>query len=297
MPLTKNDLQLIKDTLKDTMGLDTLKVSIDKLTETNENLKSTAINEINTKVSRLETQLSKDVSDIRSELATLTVSNITWTQLVERNKNSTDESINDLGKKVIALEAVPLVDSEAFETVVADLEKLKNRFSRLEKDTYRGLQHDRLWNIEIEGIPMNIGEDSGQLEVAALAIFEAINVECFSENIEAIHRLPAKDGIKPTILCIDNRKIVRALHRNKHKLKDLNTLNLNLSGLTDESKIFINPSLTPYSKRLAFNCRVLRRAGHVSKIRIEDDGLIKIIKDGEEDLTTKFPNFGDFSFD
>ena len=150
---------------------------------------------------------------------------------------------------------------------------------------------------------MNIGDTPEQLEEAVLTIFDAINVP---ENIEAIHRLPTKAGIKPTIMCLDNRKLIRSIHENKHKLHDLKALNLQLNGLTNESKIYINPSLTQYSKCLSYNCRILRRKGLVDKIKIEDTGEIKIRMKGEvkfvrirveSDLTTYFPFFKEFNFD
>ena len=37
------------------------------------------------------------------------------------------------------------------------------RMIELEKSTHRGLQHGRGWCIEIEGIPVNVGDDPSQL--------------------------------------------------------------------------------------------------------------------------------------
>ena len=300
MPLTKGDLIQIKETV----GLEAVQQSLDKLNETNVTLQNSLKN-IDDKFSKLEVRLEKDVAEIRLEVAEITNSNKTLTDIVTSNKTTIDESIGKLTEKLSALESTQLVNPDEFLRFTTQFHQLQAKVVRLEKDVYRGLQHDRLWNIEIEGIPTNIGDDPSQLEKAALAIFDAINVECYSENIEAIHRLPARVGIKPTILCIDSRKIVRNIHLNKNKLKDLKNLNLNIPGLTESSKLFINPSLTPYSKRLAYNCRVLRRAGHVTKIRIESDGLIKIVKQGEHDytkimyesdLTSSFPTFTGFRF-
>ena len=301
MVLTKNDLQQIKETLQ----MDKLSASIDKIGENHESLVA-SINGVDEKLTNLETKLSHDITSIQSDISALSVQNNSLTQIVENNKVSTDNAIKGLSTKITALENEPLVNIQAFERVSKDLDTLKTKFARLEKDVYKGHQHGRLWNLEIEGIPNNIGDEPSQLEEAALAIFEAINVRCDAENIEAIHRLRSKNDIKPTILCIDSRRIVRDIHKNKHKLKDLSALNLVLSGLTDDSRIFINPSLTPYTKKIAYNCRLLRRAGMLQTVKIEDDGSIKILISEEEDyrriayeseLTSLFPTFDGFNFD
>ena len=75
--------------------------------------------------------------------------------------------------------------------------------------------------VEIDGIPTEVGDDPKQLEIAALKILKAIGVDCEPVDIEAIHRLPARLGIKPTIVRFNNRKTAVAARSNKSKLKDL----------------------------------------------------------------------------
>ena len=78
----------------------------------------------------------------------------------------------------------------------------------VEKSLYNSQQHSRKWNVEIDGIPANVGDDRVKLEVAALEIFKAIGVQCQSNDIEAIHRLPLKTATKVTIVRFNNRKTV-----------------------------------------------------------------------------------------
>ena len=146
----------------------------------------------------------------------------------------------------------------------------------MEKSVFHNLQHDRKWNVEIDGIPINIGDGVNQLEIAVVKLFNSINVECSSSHIEAIHRLPSKTEFKPTIVLFENRKIRDAVLKNKSKLKDLASLNLDIAGLYANSKIFIRPSLCAYYKTSQYNCRILKRHGLVKQVRTEDDGSIKI---------------------
>ena len=185
-----------------------------------------------------------------------------------------------------------------------ELLSAKNHIVYLEKAVHSGLQHGRKWNIEVDGIPNNIGEDPKQLELAALEILNAINVECESEDIEAIHRLPSRAPVKPVIIRLRSRKTVEAAFENKGKLKNLSTLNLDLAGINNESAIYIRPSLCPYYKNLAYNCRQLRKFKQVQNTIVSDDGSVKIktfdnmyIKiTHEKDLTSRFPDFENFNF-
>ena len=95
------------------------------------------------------------------------------------------------------------------------------------------------------------------------------------------------------------------IHKNKHKLKDLQSLELDISGLTGSSKIYIKPSLSPFFKNLAYNCRLLKKDELIQKILTEDDGTLKIktlrneyikIKHSS-DLTNRFKEFEKFKFD
>ena len=186
----------------------------------------------------------------------------------------------------------------------SQIEYLSDTIVKLEKSVFNGLQHSRKSNIEIDGIPSEIGDDSEKLEAAALKILKAIGVDCQPMDIEAIHRLPARVGVKPTIIRFNNRKTAAAARSNKSKLKDLKSLNLDIDGLTDQSAIYIKPSLCPYYKTLSYNCRLLKRAKLIQNAIVDDEGVIKIktlsntyIKiNHESELKSRFNEFKDFSF-
>ena len=76
---------------------------------------------------------------------------------------------------------------------------------RLEKECHRGLQHGRGWNIEIDGIPRQVGDDPEDLRNAFLAICETFNIDVHDIDIETIHRLPSKQLIKPVIIRFTTR--------------------------------------------------------------------------------------------
>ena len=177
---------------------------------------------------------------------------------------------------------------------------------RLEKECHRGLQHGRGWNIEIDGIPRQVGDDPEDLRNAFLAICETFNIDVHDIDIETIHRLPSKQLIKPVIIRFISRESVREIHHKKSRLRHLHERldDLQIDGLTEESQIFIRASQCSYYRCLAFNCRVLKRKELLSKVHIGDDGRISIkLLDGshvkvshESILVKNFPNFKGFNF-
>ena len=91
---------------------------------------------------------------------------------------------------------------------------------------------------------------------------------------------------------------------NKTKLRKIGDLNIDVPGITDDSKNFLRPNLCPYYKKLAFNCRELKRRGLILKVITSDEGTLKIVDkmnkyikiSHELDLTQAFPNFAYFNF-
>ena len=132
-----------------------------------------------------------------------------------------------------------------------------------------------------------------------------MGVKCESSDIEAIHRLPGKnEANKPTIVKFASRKTVVAVFKNKSKLKNLESLNVEIDGLNNDINIYIRPNLSPYFKTLAYNCRLLKRNNLIERVLTEDDGTLKIktLHDGyckimhESELTKRFPMFRNFKF-
>jgi len=79
-------------------------------------------------------------------------------------------------------------------------------------------QYGRRNNVEIAGIPNEINDDD--LEKKVCEIFESVDAEIESRDIEACHRLPPKKNnpIKKTIVRFMNRKNVEKILKNKKNL-------------------------------------------------------------------------------
>ena len=281
--------------------IDGVKTSTDKLSE--------RIEEVNTKISadvkKLEVKQINDHQNVK--VLVEAVSNH-----VTDNKTSADNEVANL--KLKFEEQCKRLDKQ--EQDMANLKKeldgarktikaQSTTMIELEKSVHRGLQHGRGWNIEIEGVPVNVGDDPGQLQDAVIRILEGINVHVEPYDIDSVHRLPSnRDGPKPTIVRFISRKTVRLTHQNKYKLKDLQELDIDVPGIGPDSKIYINASQCPYYKTLAFNCRLLKRKGLITSHFTGKDGRISIktvagdnIKvTHESDLTQTFPLFQEFNF-
>ena len=181
------------------------------------------------------------------------------------------------------------------------------RILSLEKQCHRGLQHGRGWNVEIDGIPKEVGDDPENLRHAVLELFSAFYISVQDIDIETIHRLPSRYSPKPVIVRFISRESVREIHHKKSRLKNLSERigDIEMDGLTEDSKIFIRASQCAYYRNLAFNCRVLKRKGMVSSVKVGDDGKVSIkllditlVKVSHETTLLKhFPNFDGFNFD
>ena len=248
-------------------------------------------------IKRLEVSFMAELEGVRNSNATL------YNQMNADRLKFQDE-VDKIHGKIFQIENQ---DSELFlklNKAYEMVDNLKNKVHYLEKSSFNNEQHTRKWNIEIDGIPINIGDDQNQLELAVIEILRSINVKCIPADIEAVHRLPSKSPIKPTIVRFNHRKTVDEINLNKHKLKDIVSLNMNINGLNEESRIYINPSLSKYFKNLQFNCRVLKRNGLIKSVKTSNDGTIKIktltdefIKiSHESDLIDRFEEFKNFSF-
>ena len=91
--------------------------------------------------------------------------------------------------------------------------RLKNRVKDLETEVYKGQQYNRRNNIEINGIPDSITNES--LENKVIEALAIIDVKVTESDIEACHRLPSKTSPRPTIIKFVNRKNCEKILRNK----------------------------------------------------------------------------------
>ncbi len=279
---------------------------IDNLTTSSNSLRE-RIEEVNTNISRdlmqLQTRHTNDFQDLRVNVADVSNTVNDHHEELKEEIRSMKEKIHQQDQRIEGQEArllaaqVQLTNSRKLQTFQSQ------RIFELEKATHSGLQHNRGWNIEIDGIPMNVGDNPAQLQGATIEILRAINIRCDPADIDTIHRLPSRTAEKPTIVRFGSRKLVRLIHENKRILRDLSSLNIDIPGLNAQSRIFIRASQCPYFKNLGYNCRQLKRNNLISDVVTLKDGRISIKTLGDEnvkivherDLLERFPHF-EFTF-
>ena len=97
-------------------------------------------------------------------------------------------------------------------------------------------------NIEIQGIPASVSNDSLKDEV--IDIFKLVNIRTDKENIE-IARL-GKSESKNAIVKFVSKKICRQM---LGKMFDLPKMVFSSAGLGSNTKVFVNESLSPCNKK------------------------------------------------
>ena len=160
------------------------------------------IGDVTVQIQTLEKKFDDDIQALK--VANATVSKRIDT-LVQNTHDRIEEVRLETGKRLDDLE-----NDEQYKNAVATIDIQRKKIVSLEKSCHRGLQHGRSYNVEIDGLPVNIGDDPDQLEEAALKLFSAINVEIEDYEIDTIHRLNSKKSPKPTIVRFVSRKTVRA---------------------------------------------------------------------------------------
>lgn len=136
-------------------------------------------------------------------------------------------------------------------------------------------QYHRRNNLELSGIPNSI--DDNELEVKTIEVLKKIDVTVNLQDIEACHRLPAKNGKnKKVIVRFTNRKICSKALKNKKKLPKLDLADLNL----DPTKLFISENLNKYFQRIGFECRQLKREKLIHSYKFQNEAFF--IKYSEE---------------
>ena len=131
--------------------------------------------------------------------------------------------------------------------------------------------------MEIAGIPNNVKDDN--LKDKVIKIFEKMDVHVSKDNVEACHRLPARDGKnKKVIICFNNRKFASQVLRNKKVIKDTNLGDLGLNS----GSVFISQNLNKYFQRIGFECRQLKRKKLIFGYKYQNKAFyIKLSKDSD----------------
>ena len=141
--------------------------------------------------------IKQDILDFKNE----------FTSSIESLKSSIDEKFNlvneqfdnirtDIKRNVAVIVADSLLEvkDSIIEALKAEnlklqqkVEKLENRISELESDLNKKDQNNRRSNIEIQGIPLDIGDDS--LEYKVIEILAEAHIVTTKFDIEDCHRL------------------------------------------------------------------------------------------------------------
>ena len=300
MPTTKSEE--LHNSISDLKSLMTsCNSKIDHLTNTTNTLQQQVVKverDISDRIDKLDDSLKHEISVLKN--ADLQIQN-----QLDDFKRVVSTDVANIKSDASEDRALLLKTNQTLDGCYEVIKTQKKRIVSLERECFRGMQHSRGFNIEIDGIPTDVGDDPLDLENAVLELLRCIDVHIEDYEVDTVHRLPSKQVPKATIVRFVTRKTVRACHRNSHKLKNLSDLNLDIDGLTEDSRIYIRPSQCSYIKNLAYNCRQLKRQKLIKKVNTAKDGRITIEKnDGSflkvthmEDLTKDFPNFTKFNFE
>lgn len=184
--------------------------------------------------------------------------------------SSKDNMLKEISKKLDVLNDKFSVQEVVVNKVLEENKKLKSRNNDLERrladveyDINKTESYIRRNNIEIQGIPNDISNDS--LEQTIISVAQKVGVDIEPSNIEACHRLKRKtQGSKPVIVRFTNRRICEKLHRVKKNLKDTNFKDV--QGLNENTKVFFNENLCPYYQKLFSICYKLKKSGYIDSV-------------------------------
>ena len=161
----------------------------------------------------------------------------------------------------------------------SEVKDLREAHVALERRTEAALQHGRLEQVVISGIPVEVEHEN--LEEKSMCLLNEIkNVQIQSRDIVACHRLGKNND---TIIRFLNRKDADDCFENRIKLRDINREEY---GLAPGSKIYIRENLSPYISKLAYYCRELKRKGYIEKVTTFK-GIIKIFRTAENNRSAR----------
>ena len=147
------------------------------------------------------------------------------------------------------------------------VEKLENRISELESDLNKKDQYNRRNNIEIQGVPSNIGDDS--IKDKVLEMLAEVHIVATKSDIEDCHRLG--QNVSTIVWFVSRNSVMTFWEKNDfHKNIDKSKL-----SFANGTKIYVSENLTPYNQSPTWKCRKLKRAKKIHKIW-SMKGVIKI---------------------
>lgn len=118
-----------------------------------------------------------------AEINAIKISNTNLTLKVENNRKEIEERVRKVEERLTYRKENDVDLTVEIRNAPQKIEAQSNKIMLLEKSLHSNLQHDRKWNVEIDGIPTEVGEDHGKLEEVVIQILAAISVPCKPEDI------------------------------------------------------------------------------------------------------------------
>ena len=193
------------------------------------------------------------------------------TELTGTFKSLLAESIDEIKNTIIQNLKICNEKLQArVESLEEEILALREANVDLERRTEVALQHGRLEQVVISGIPPVV-EHTDLEDMAVNILNEIKDHKVTPRDVAACHRLGKKND---TILRFVNRKDADDCFENKSKLKNITRESY---GLEPGANIYIRENLSPYMSKLAFFCRVLKRKTLVDKVTTYK-GVVKITR-------------------
>ena len=172
--------------------------------------------DLTTRIDGVETKLSNDMqrleANLNSEVQSLKQENTEIREMVDANKQTALNVIGSLRGDVLRCNESRNHELKAANDLISTL---STKVVRLEKQCHRGVQHGRGWNIEVDGIPKEVGDEPTNLKKAMSELSDVFNINVENNEIEAIHRLPSRHDPKPVIIRFFSRESVKEIHQKK----------------------------------------------------------------------------------
>ena len=128
---------------------------------------------------------------------------------------------------------------------------LRERLTSLERQCWSNSQYSRRKCLELTDIPET--SDNNTLVRIVLKIFEKLEVNVDSCNIEDCHWISSKNDPKRVIVKVSKLKDAAKICSSKRKLKDMDQTSIGINNV-----VYINDSLWMYYKMLWRKCNSLR---------------------------------------
>ena len=183
-----------------------------------------------------------------------------------------DDSIKELREHIIN----GLIDSNL--QLQNKVSVLEQKVHQLEVDLQENLQHNRLNNIVISGIPRQV--EHKDLKEKAIGILNTClkTTHVVGRDFEACHRISVKSS---DVVCkLINREHVEETLQN---WKMLENINLNDVGLPENTKLYVSVHLSPYNSKIAYHCRQLKKERKILKTSSRKGKVRICVKDDDDD--------------